>query len=295
MKDELLQVLLLDGTVRVTAISAKAMVEEAQRTHGLSRVCTAALGRQLMITAIMAAGLKGEEDSITAIVKGGGPAGNIVTCGRYGALVKGYVPNPAVELPPTTAGKLDVAGAVGLPGRLTVIRDLNLREPYVGECDLVSGEIAEDFARYYLISEQQESIVYLGVHVRSEDGQVLSAGGLVAQPLPDCPDADILTLTDRAQDISQLAALLSEEMSLSDALHIIFVGLPMEVVGEETPALQCDCSRERTERALIAMGKSELESLIEQDGKAELTCHFCNKRYQFSAEDLNGLLREAAR
>lgn len=295
MKNELLQALLLDGSVRVTAISAKHMVEEAQNIHGLSRVCTAALGRQLMITAIMAAGLKAEEDTVTTILKGGGPAGNLVACGRFGAKVKGYVPNPAVELPVTETGKLDVSGLVGMPGKLTVIRDMGLKEPYVGECDLVSGEIAEDFARYYMLSEQQESVVYLGVHVRAQDGAVLSAGGLVAQPLPDCPDADILTLTDRAQDISQLAALLAEGMSLYDALHIIFVGLPIEIVGGMEPALECDCSRERTERALIAMGRAELQSLIDEDQQAELCCHFCNKRYQFSAQELEQLLREAAR
>ncbi len=292
-EDILLQALLLQGGVRVTAISGGVMAEEARRIHSLSRVCTAALGRQLMATAMMASQLKHADESLTTIFRGNGPAGNLVCTGRYGALVKGYVANPAVELPLTPAGKLDVAGAVGKSGKLTVIRDLSLREPYVGECNLVSGEIAEDFAQYFTASEQQPSLVYLGVRMLPEEGTVLAAGGLIAQPLPGCPDEAIDALQARAADIPKLTLRLEQGATLEQAVFELFEGLEPELAGKKQPLWQCDCSRMRTERALIALGREELTDMIEKDGGAELTCQFCNKAYGFTAADLQALLKEA--
>ncbi len=292
-KDTILQALLMGGTIRVTAISSKVLVEEARKVHSLSRVCTAALGRQLMATAMMAVQLKHEEESLTTILRGTGPAGNLVCTGRYGARVKGYAANPEVELPLKPSGKLDVSGAVGSTGKLTVIRDLSMREPYVGEVSLISGEVAEDFAQYFSISEQQPSLVYLGVRVRPEDGTVLAAGGLLAQPLPGCPDEDILLLQERAPSIEHLSLKLEEGMTLAAALSELFSGMEPELTGERTPAWECDCSMERTERALIAIGREELTDMIEHDGGAELTCQFCRKAYSFDADALKSLLREA--
>jgi len=276
----------------VVAISGRGMVEEARRIHGLSRVCTAALGRTLMMTAIMAADLKNETDSLTAILKGNGPAGSLVCTGRYGALVKGYIQNGAVELPPTPAGKLDVSGAVGQRGKLTVVRDLSLREPYVGECALASGEIAEDFAQYYAVSQQTPSLVYLGVRVKPDTGKVLAAGGVLIQPLPGCPEEDIQFLQERAQAIAGLTRRLEEGQALEAALFEALGERPA-IEGRIIPRWECDCSRQRTEQALIALGREELHDMIEEDGGAELTCHFCLRRYQFSADDLTALLREA--
>ena len=292
-KDLLLQVLLMGGTVRVTAITAKAMVEEARNIHGLSRVLTAGLGRQLMGTAMMAAQLKHEDESLTTILRGNGPAGNLVCTGRYGARVKGYAANPDVELPLKSSGKLDVSGAIGNIGKMTIIRDLSMREPYVGEVNLISGEVAEDFAQYFTVSEQQPSLVYLGVRIRPEDGVVLAAGGLFAQPLPDCPDADITRLQEKATKIEQLSLYLEQGMTLEEALIAIFADLSPEITGTLQPVWECDCSIERTERALIALGREELTDMIEQDGGAELTCQFCTKAYAFDTDALKSLLLEA--
>ncbi len=288
-----MQALLMGGAIRVTAISGKVLVEEARRVHSLSRVCTAGLGRQLMATAMMATQLKHEEESLTTILRGTGPAGNLVCTGRFGARVKGYVANPEVELPLSPSGKLDVSGAVGSTGKLTVIRDLSLREPYVGEVSLISGEVAEDFAQYFAVSEQQPSLVYLGVRVRPEDGTVLAAGGLFAQPLPGCPDEDIELLQEKAADIEHLSIKLEEGMALEAALAELFSGMELELTGELSPVWECDCSVERTERALIALGREELTDMIEQDGGAELTCQFCRKAYSFDAQALRSLLKEA--
>ena len=293
--DTILHALSQSGALRFTAISGKELVEEARRIHNLSRVCTAALGRQLLVTAIMAAGLKAETDSLTTIIKGDGPAGSLVCTGRYGALVKGYIANPEVELPLTPNGKLDVGAAVGRRGKLTVIRDLSLREPYVGECNLISGEIAEDFAQYYTASEQTPSLVYLGVRMRPDTGEVLAAGGLVAQPLPDCPDEEIDLLQNQAQEIANLTRYLEQGLSLDAALQkALGDQLPITVAGTAMPSWSCDCSRSRTERALIALGRDELTDMIQQDGGAELLCHFCNKKYVFSADDLSALLQESS-
>lgn len=293
-KDMILQALLQGGTIRVTAISGKALVEEARSIHSLSRVCTAALGRQLMATAMMAAQLKHEDESLTTIIRGTGPAGNLVCTGRYAARVKGYVANPEVELPLKPSGKLDVSGVIGSTGKLTVVRDLSMREPYVGEVNLISGEVAEDFAQYFAVSEQQPSLVYLGVRMRPDDGSVLAAGGLFAQPLPGCPEEDILLLQEKVAEIEQLSFKLEEGMTLQAALLDLFSDMEIELTGELETLWECDCSVERTERALIALGREELQDMIEQDGGAELTCQFCRKAYSFDAQALAALLREAS-
>ena len=176
---------------------------------------------------------------------------------------------------------------------MTVIRDLSMREPYVGEVNLISGEVAEDFAQYFTVSEQQPSLVYLGVRIRPEDGVVLAAGGLFAQPLPDCPDADITRLQEKVAQIEHLSLYLEQGMTLEEALNAIFADLSPEVTGTLQPLWECDCSIERTERALIALGREELTDMIEQDGGAELTCQFCTKAYAFDTDALKSLLLEA--
>ncbi len=282
------------GNIRVSAISGKRLVEEARSIHGLSRVLTAALGRQLLMTSIMSASLKSKNESVTTIIHGGGPAGNLVCVGRYGAKVKGYAASPLVELPLTPSGKLDVGGVVGRSGRLTVIRDLSMKEPYVGECNLVSGEIAEDFAQYYTVSEQTPSLVYLGVRIRPDTGEVLSAGGVLAQPMPGCPDEEIDLLQDCAPNIAELSRMLEEGTPLVEAVQTaVGPALTLTVLDSIVPELCCDCSRDRIERALIALGRQELEDMIEKDGGAELSCHFCNLIYRFDAAELAALLQAA--
>ncbi|MCE5235030.1 MAG: Hsp33 family molecular chaperone HslO [Clostridiaceae bacterium] len=293
MGDTILKGMLLDQTMRFTAISGKELVREAQKTHNASRVCTAALGRTLMATAMMGTELKNEADRLTAIVKGGGPAGNIVCTARPGGLVKGYIENPELELPLAPNGKLDVSMAVGWFGDLTVVRDLSMKEPYVGRCALVSGEIAEDFAQYFTVSEQTPSLVYLGVRLDGASGNVLSAGGLIVQPLPGCPEENVSLAMERAEAIQNLSILLEKGHTLEGALREILAGLTIEVSDGFAPRFSCDCTRERLERVLISLGKEELTDLIETDKGATLTCHFCNTAYAFGEAELRALLLEA--
>jgi len=291
--DALIHGMLLNHTIRFAAIDGTKLVSDAKMLHRLSRVATAALGRQLMITAIAASLCKNESDTVTTVISGNGPSGNLVCVGRGGRLVKGYATNPDVELPIRADGKLDVGGYVGASGKLTMIRDLGLKEPYVGTCHLVSGEIAEDFAQYFTVSEQQPSIVYLGVHEKAEDGSVIGAGGLLIQTMPNCPDEAVERVMAIADRIPELVSSLSEGKTLRASLEDLFITLDPVFTDEMEPMLLCDCSRERLERALISIGESELKDMIEQDGKAELTCQFCGKRYQFDRDDLTMLLREA--
>lgn len=280
-------------SIRVIAISGKEMVREAQNIHDLSRVITAALGRQMMATAMMSVQLKHESESLTTIIRGNGPAGNLVCTGRYGGKIKAYAANPTVELPLREDGKLDVSGAVGKQGKLTVVRDLSMREPYVGECNLLTGEIGEDFAQYFTVSEQTPSLVYLGVRLNPADKTVLSGGGIIAQPLPGCPEEYIDELQDRAQDIASLSLRLDKGETLQQALADIFKDMEFEIVGESEPKWECDCSRERTERALIAIGQDEMRDMIKNDHGAELICQFCNAKYQFNEQELKDLLVQA--
>lgn len=293
MKDVIYQGLLCGEQLRFTAIAGRALVEEARKIHSLSCTAAAALGRALLMTALLGSQLKNETDSVTAVIAGDGPGGNLVCAGRYGALVKGYATNPRVELPLKPNGKLDVGGYVGSHGKLTVIRDLSLKEPYIGLCNLVSGEIAQDFAQYFTVSEQQPSLVYLGVREEPKKGDILAAGGILVQPLPGCPEAAIDKITALAPFIEDISLRLSEGEELREILCSIFRQADIHFTGETEPRYLCDCSRERMEKALLSIGEAELRDMIATDGKAELTCHFCNSAYTFSREELIRLLAEA--
>lgn len=294
MKDLILQGTLRQNTIRFSAISAKELVGEAQAIHALSRTATAALGRELLMTAMMAGQLKNDTDSVSSIISGGGPGGNLVAVGRKGPFVKGTAGNPQVELPPRADGKLDVGGYVGHAGKLTVVRDLSMKEPYVGMCNLISGEVAEDFAEYFTASEQQPSLVYLGVRVDVLSGHVLGAGGILIQPLPGCPEADIDYVMSLAGSIPKLTKRLSEGEQLQQILSDIFSDGGLLFTDTLHPAYACDCSRERMERALLSLGKQELQQIIDEDGQAELVCHFCNSKYTFCREELETLLQQGA-
>ena len=292
-QDKIIHGMLVNRALRFAAIDGTQLVSDAQATHGLSRVSTAALGRQLLMTSLIASLLKNDTDTVTTVLSGNGPSGNLVCVGRNGGLVKGYASNPDVELPLRCDGKLDVRGYVGSTGKLTLIRDLGLKEPYVGTCNLISGEIAEDFAQYFTASEQQPSIVYLGVHENAADGRVTGAGGLLIQTMPNCPNEAIDRVMQIADRIPLLGTRLAAGEGLIDVLKDTFSNLEPEFTKEASPAFSCDCSRERLERALISIGRKELNDLIEQDGKAELTCQFCGKVYQFDRSSLEALLKEA--
>ncbi|NLB61460.1 MAG: Hsp33 family molecular chaperone HslO [Clostridiales bacterium] len=289
--DVLIRGLLLDKNVNVLAINGKQMVQKAHELHDLSRVCTAALGRTLLQTAMMSTQLKSQKDRLTNILAGGGEAGNIVCSAQPNGVVKGYVENPQVELPLSPDGKLDVALAVGWFGTLTVVRDMALREPYVGKIDITSGEIAEDFTNYYFKSEQQPNVIYLGVRIDPQSGDVLSAGGLMLLPLPNCPDDVLDKLQDAVPNFQNLSKML-ESMTLESALAQLFEGMDFEKTEELQPRFECDCSRERLVSVLIALGKEELLDMAQTDKSAELHCRFCNQTYRFSEEELYMILKE---
>lgn len=291
--DIVIRGLLLWGSVNMTAISGKKLVEDARKAHSLSHVCTAALGRLLMQTAMMSVQLKSETDNLTVIFDGDGAAGRFVAVGHSGGVVKGYTDRPSAELPLNENGKLDVSGVVGKNGEMRVIRDLSLKEPYVGRCAITDGEIANDFANYFVVSEQQPSLVYLGVRVDPATGEVRAASGLMLQPLPFCPDSDLAALENKAGEITKLTRMLEDGMTLEEALEKLLGELDLEITENSEPVFKCDCSREKIESALISLGREELEDMIEKDGKAELVCRFCGSKYDFTGEELNALLKEA--
>ena len=284
--------LLADAAVNFYVIDATEMVEKARGIHDTSPVCTAALGRSLMAASIMGSMQKGEKDQVSLIVKGGGPAGNIVCVGRTDGTVKGYIANPGVDLPPRADGKLDVGGAVGADGTLTVITDLGLKEPYIGQSALVSGEIAEDLASYYYNSQQQPTAVYLGVHMNSSG--VSSACGLVIQAMPFCPDKVLDVVESRMGAATELNGLVEAGMSLEQYINWLFTDLNPVFTETLEPDFSCDCSRDRITQALLSMGEKELMSMAEEQHGAELTCHFCNAKYNFGEEELRQIAAAAS-
>ena len=286
--DGILRLSLLEGQARAFLIDSTNMVEQARQTHGLSRIATAALGRTITATAMMSAMLKNERESLSVTIKGNGPIGSIVTVGHADGTVKGYVDNPGVELP-RTGKKLPVGAAVGTEGKLTVVKDLGLREPYVGQTHLVSGEIAEDFAMYFTASEQVPSLVSLGVLVGDK---VESAGGLIIQMMPGASEAAIQSVEFSAGMFADISGTM-KEYHLDGSLQQLLMHLQPEVLSHTQPVYRCDCSRERIERMLITLGREELESMIEEQHGAQVDCHFCNKRYEFTENDLKTLLANA--
>ena len=292
-QDRLIQCVAADGMVRIAFIDGTNLVHEAKKLLNLSRVATAALGRQLMLTAIMSADLKGDNDLVSTILKGDGPAGSMICTGNSRLEVKGCVTNPDVELPVNELGKLDVGGFVGHSGKLSVVSDLGLKEPYVGLSNIVSGEIAIDFANYYAASLQRPALVYLGVRVRSETGDVRAAVGVFAEPLPGCPDEVIDRIQAKSEQIAQFSERLDAGETPEELLESAFGEFSLVYAGEREPLYRCDCSRERIERALISTGAGELHDIIEEDHGAEVTCRFCDKIYTFTEEDLRALLEAA--
>lgn len=289
LNDGLYHISLMGGQARAILIESTNLVQRAKDIHHLSRTATAALGRTLTMAAIMGSILKNDSDSITTQIKGGGPIGTILAVAHGDCSVKGYVGNPDVELP-RVGKKLPVGPAVGKDGKLTVIKDLHLKEPYVGQVNLVSGEIAEDFAMYFTASEQTPSLVSLGVLVSDE--KVESAGGLLIQMLPGASEAAIASIENSAGMFMDISGTM-REYHLKDAVQQLLLHLEPEVLQERTPQYRCDCSRERIERMLVTLGRDELADMIEKQHGAQVDCHFCNRRYEFSEDDLKTILAAA--
>jgi len=294
------------GSYRVYLTVTTEMCEQARVIHGATSLAAAALGRSLTAAGLMGLMLKGDGDKLTVQFKGDGPAQEVLVCANSKGEVKGYIADPTVEFPLRSSGKLDVGGAIGA-GTLTVIKDLGLREPYVGRIDLVSGEIAEDLTQYFAVSEQQPSSVALGVRF-GEGGRVTQAGGMIIQVMPGASDDCLQKLDDMLFLMDSLTLLIKDsqeatggspdtEVLLKDLLQRIFGGLPdeyqPEVLDTREIRWHCDCSRERMAKALVSIGKKDLTQIIEEDGRAELSCHFCHKKYEFSRAELVELLEYA--
>lgn len=278
-----------NGDIRLFAAITTDMVQEARDTHSLSPTASAALGRLLTAASIMGTMLKSKKDTLTLSINGGGPAGNLVVSSNATGNVKGYISNPGVELPLNKAGKLDVGGAVGKNGVLNVIKDMGLKEPYAGQVPIYTGEIGDDIAYYYTVSEQVPSAVALGVLV-DRDTSIKAAGGLIIQMMPGADPmlGDIITF--RLQEIPALSTLIAEGKSAEDILNMLFDDMDLKIHEKIEVGYVCDCSRERVEKALIAMGKEELTKLRDEEEKIELQCHFCNKKYEFTKDEIGKLI-----
>ena len=289
--DGILRVSLMGGQARAFLIDSTRTVEEARRVHNLSRVATAALGRLLTGASVMGHMLKDERDSLTMTIKGGGELGTLMAVAHADGTVKGYVQNPDVELPLRADGKLDVGTAVGKKGQLTVIKDMGLKEPYVGMVNLQSGEIGEDLAMYFTASEQTPSLVSVGVLTNNT---VIAAGGLIIQIMPGCTDIAIKSIEMSAPMFMNISQTI-HEFGLHGAYQQLLSHLEPEILGVARPKYLCDCSRERFERGLISLGAEELTTLINEDHGAELSCHFCNRTFRFTEGQLRNLLEQAKR
>ena len=280
-----------NGGVVFCGVDSTEIVRKAEKLHTTSATCSAALGRLLTGVSLMGAMLKDDGDSITLRVSGGGPAGVVIACTDAHGNVKGCIDHPLVELPAKENGHLDVGGAVGKDGVLTVIRDNKLqKEPTVGQVPLVSGEIAEDITSYYAYSEQIPTVCALGVLV-DKDLSILCAGGFMVQLLPGATDAEITQLEQNIAAMPSVTELLREGKTPEDMMNLALAGFNPNVLDEREVQYKCDCSAERTEEMLLSLGRKELEKLRDEDPDCEVVCHFCHTKYHF---DLNQLVEKAA-
>lgn len=283
MSDRLVKFLSHVDMVKIICVETTELVEEARKLHELNPTPTAALGRVLTMGTMMGAMLKEENEKITIQILGNGPLGAILVSTNQKAEVKGYVGNPLAEADLNEVGKLNVSAIVG-EGQLNVIKDIGLKEPYVGNVPLQTGEIAEDFAYYYATSEQIPTAVALGVLV-DKDGSVKKAGGYIIQALPDTPEQILQLIEDRLSNSKSITDMLESGMTLEEIAKFISDDLNTYVVEEVTPKYVCDCSRERMERAIFSMGRDDIAELA-NDEVTEVCCHFCNKKYHFSKEEI---------
>lgn len=288
MADQIVRVITSDGAVMASAITGRELVEQARRIHAATPVATAALGRALMGASMMGNQLKGADNSLTLQIKGGGPLGMITCVAESSGDVRGYVQNPEVFLPLNDLQKLDVGGAVGREGTLTVMKDLGLKEPYIGQIPLVSGEIAEDLTAYFATSEQFPTACALGVLVDT-DQSVKAAGGYLIELLPGADDEVIDKVERGVRRSGYVTDHFAAGVTPLELVKEILSEFEVEVLETTPVSYRCDCSRERVTRALVSLGREELYRIVKEQGECSLTCQFCRKEYRFSGEELNAL------
>ena len=292
MEDKIMRFLAYDGKISVVCANTTNLVEKARKIHDLSPLATATFGRLLTITSIMAQEMKNSSDKLTIQIKGSGTIGTMLTIANNFPRVKGYVANPYVDLPLNEFGKLDVGGVVGYNGYVNVIKDIGLKEPYVGVIPISSGEIAEDFARYFTESEQTRSAVALGVLV--DKNGVKKAGGYLLTAMPDATDEDITKIEKSIFEAGAMSKMLDQNLTLKEIAQKITGDKDVKVIDASIePKYNCGCSKEKFAGSLVTLGEKQLKELIEEDEKAEIKCQFCNKTYQFNKEELEEILERA--
>ena len=289
MSDRIIRAISSDGLVQAAAICSRDLTERARQIHKTLPVATAALGRTLAGTAMMGNALKGQGASLTLQIKGGGPLGTILAVADTDGNVRGYVTNPRVDLPLRADGKLDVGAAVGAGGTMTVIKDLNMREPYVGTVDLLGGEIAEDIAGYFVESEQIPTACGLGVLI-DRDQSVRAAGGYLIQLMPGYTEDTVVMVEGGIMAAGNVSAILDKDPDPEHMLRQVMSDFDLKILESSEVEYRCYCSRERVERALLSLGADELASIVREQGGCQMSCQFCDTVYDFSAEELNAMI-----
>ena len=282
-----------DGTIIAMAVDSTDIVRRAEEIHKTSAVCTAALGRLLTAASLMGSSLKGKDDSVTVRMRGDGPAGTVMAVSDSEGNVRGYVQQNIVEIPLNAKGKLDVSGAIGKNGFLTVIKDLGMKEPYVGQVPIISGEIAEDITAYFSTSEQTPTVCALGVLV-NPDLTVKAAGGLIIQLLPTALDDTIDKVEECIKDLRPISTLIAEGYSPEEICHKALRLFDLDILDTAEPIFKCYCSKERVEAALISTGIEELTEMAKEEN-TEVSCQFCDIKYSFSGKDIEKLIRRATK
>ena len=293
--DEIIRAITSDGYLKAYVINSTETIRDAQGLHQTGKVASAALGRALTAALIFANDMKNETDRVSVQFRSEGPIGNVVAEANGQNQVKGFVSNPDVALPLREDGKLDVGGALGHKGTLTIVRDIGMKEPYVGTVELISGEIAEDISYYYMQSEQIPTVLGLGVLV-AQNFAILSAGGFMIQLLPGAPEHIVDKVEENVEALPKsISALIADGKNATEILGMLLAGFDYQILSKKEPSYRCDCSRYRVETALISLGRTELEKMIAEEDTTEVSCHYCNKKYHFSKEDLKMLLRLATK
>ena len=289
---KIVRYIMTDGSAFVIATDSTDIISEMERIHQTSATVTAALGRLTTAASMMGVMLKGKDDTITVRMNGGGPAGDLIAVSDSSGNPRAYVQNPVVEIPLNSKGKLDVRGAVGTDGQLYVIKDIGMKEPYIGQTPIISGEIAEDMTNYFATSEQTPSVCALGVLV-NPDLSVKHAGGYIIQLLPGCDDGVIDIIEKNIAEIPSVTEMLESGMDADEIAQKAMQGLELDKLDESYAQYKCNCSRERVEAALLGTGIANLREMAESDEPTEVECHFCNKKYVFTSHDILRLINSA--
>lgn len=296
LMDNILRTITADGSLMASAIDSSQIIRTAQQVHGLSKTACAALGRLLTGASLMGNMLKVEDASLTLKVNGGGPLGTLVAISDSRGNVRGYVDHPEVELPLKANGKIDVGGGVGRQGLLAVIRDMGERDPYIGQVELVSGEIAEDLTNYYASSEQTPTVCAMGVLVDKESGEALLSGGLLIQALPGADNAALERLEQNVAKLDSVTTMLAKGMTPEEMCRAALEGFQVEILDQAPVHYVCNCTKERFARGLLTLGSKELLELHgDEHGDVETVCHYCGKKYVFTKEDIAELAKQASK